>query len=110
MQGRSTEARDVLLSLKTDEKKLRLGDKVALTATWGLLHFWENHLVAGIESYQRAETLASDSLQKDLLAIDFLAMADAKDQNHPAVVFDLVALRECECIPSFAITNDEIHH
>jgi len=51
------------------------------TAAWGLLHFWENHLVAGIESYQRAETLASDSLQKDLLAIDFLAMADAKDQN-----------------------------
>jgi hypothetical protein len=68
MRGRQAEARSVLLSLKIDEKNFRLEDRAALTATWGLLHFWENDFKAGIECYQRAETIASESSQKNLPA------------------------------------------
>jgi hypothetical protein len=66
MQGRPAAARSILLSLKINEKNIRLEDKAVLTATWGLLHFRENDFKAGIECYQRAETIAFGSLQKNL--------------------------------------------
>ena len=66
MHGQPIEARSILTSLKISEKSIRLEDRVVLTATWGLLHFWENDLKAGIECYQRAVVMASVSLQKNL--------------------------------------------
>lgn len=66
MHGQPEAARNVLMSLKADGKSMRPEDKAVLTATWGLLHFWENDLKSGIECYQRAETIAFGSSQRNL--------------------------------------------
>ncbi|HEY2461411.1 MAG TPA: tetratricopeptide repeat protein [Candidatus Acidoferrum sp.] len=66
MQGRPADARSILMSLGTNNENIRLEERAFLTATWGLLHFWENDVKAGIECYQRAITLASETSQKDL--------------------------------------------
>jgi tetratricopeptide (TPR) repeat protein len=68
MSGRPVEARDLLISLRIDEKKIKLEDKVALTATWGLLYLWEDDLAAGRQYYERAEEMARGSRRKDLAA------------------------------------------
>jgi len=68
MEGHPGEAREVLMSLRIDEKKARLEDKVALTATWGLLHLWEEDLAEGKHYYELAEEMAHESPRTDLSA------------------------------------------
>jgi hypothetical protein len=46
--------------------KIVFGPRTKPFLRWGLLHFWENDLKPGIECYERAETVAFGSSQRNL--------------------------------------------
>jgi tetratricopeptide (TPR) repeat protein len=66
VQGRPVEARALLSSLNIESKEIRPEDRIYLTATWGLLYLWENDIVGGRRSYERAKLMAFESPDKNL--------------------------------------------
>jgi tetratricopeptide (TPR) repeat protein len=67
MSGRPVEARKTLAMIEIDAKNVKPENRVALTATWGLLHLWEGELALGKDYYIRAEQLAREMNRKDLV-------------------------------------------
>jgi tetratricopeptide (TPR) repeat protein len=61
MRGEPEFARDVLDRIKDDR-----ANSITLTATRGLLLLWEGDLTGGEELYKKAETLASQSGQRNM--------------------------------------------
>lgn len=67
MNGDPVKARTVLTSLQLDKvRPLKLMDRVALTATWGLLYLWEGDLLEGRRHYEMAEKMSYESENTDL--------------------------------------------
>jgi tetratricopeptide (TPR) repeat protein len=69
MQGHPVEARNVLSSLKTENREIQLEDRIYLTATWGLLHLWEGDIEGGRHCYEQAKIMSDESPQKHLAKI-----------------------------------------
>jgi tetratricopeptide (TPR) repeat protein len=68
MSGRPAEARKALMSLPLAEKKIRPENRMALTATWGLLYLWEDDIAMGERYYKHAEEIARELRRNDLVA------------------------------------------
>jgi tetratricopeptide (TPR) repeat protein len=66
MAGRHVEARELLTSAGIDAKTLKLDDRVALTATWGLLYLWEGDISTGRLHYEEAAEIAVKSFNRNL--------------------------------------------
>lgn len=64
MLGRSSDARHVLESFEL--ANVEKSNRVALTATWGLLYLWEGDIEKGRSEYRRAEELAIQSSNRKL--------------------------------------------
>jgi tetratricopeptide (TPR) repeat protein len=66
LDGRSMDARKVLESPSKSGNQERIENDVAITATWGLLHLWEENLEEGQKRYYEAEAMSRKSRDRHL--------------------------------------------